>query len=287
MAVIVSTASGKGGVGKTLITASLGITLSRLGKKVLLIDGDMGLRNMDLILGLENDCFYNICDLAEGKCFLEDAVLPVTDHLDFLPASQKESWETVFPAAMDTVMDDIHRLYDFIFIDCPAGMGKGVETAFRLSDRVILLVAPSWSSRRNADRLLPLIGKGKIWKYVLNRFTTKEGSGLSFQEVYDTLDEESFGGVIPYSIMADRLGNRGEIAEFREKSAYGRALYDVLRCLLKDKDIPAARWLSSLRFSDRENEEETESKNDRNKRTERAGLSWHSSSSAYKWRRRR
>ena len=101
MAVIVSTASGKGGVGKTLITASLGITLSRLGKKVLLIDGDMGLRNMDLILGLENDCFYNICDLAEGKCFLEDAVLPVTDHLDFLPASQKESWETVFPAAMD------------------------------------------------------------------------------------------------------------------------------------------------------------------------------------------
>ena len=206
---------------------------------------------MDLILGLENDCFYNICDLAEGKCFLEDAVLPVTDHLDFLPASQKESWETVFPAAMDTVMDDIHRLYDFIFIDCPAGMGKGVETAFRLSDRVILLVAPSWSSRRNADRLLPLIGKGKILKYVLNRFTAKEGSGLSFREVYDTLDEESFGG------------------------------------LLKDKDIPAARWLSSLRLSDRENEEETESKNDRNKRTERAGLSWHSSSSAYKWRRRR
>ena len=272
MAVIVSTASGKGGVGKTLITASLGITLSRLGKKVLLIDGDMGLRNMDLILGLENDCFYNICDLAEGKCFLEDAVLPVTDHLDFLPASQKESWETVFPAAMDTVMDDIHRLYDFIFIDCPAGMGKGVETAFRLSDRVILLVAPSWSSRRNADRLLPLIGKGKIWKYVLNRFTAKDGSGLSFQEVYDTMDEESF---------------RGEIAEFSEKSAYGRALYDVLRCLLKDKDIPAARWLSSLRLSDRENEEETERKNDRNKRTERAGLSWYSSSSAYKWRRRR
>ena len=76
MAVILSTASGKGGVGKTLITASLGITLSRLGKKVLLIDGDMGLRNMDLILGMENDCFYNICDLAEGACFLEDAVLP-------------------------------------------------------------------------------------------------------------------------------------------------------------------------------------------------------------------
>ena len=142
MAVIVSTASGKGGVGKTLITASLGITLSRLGKKVLLIDGDMGLRNMDLILGLENDCFYNICDLAEGKCFLEDAVLPVTDHLDFLPASQKESWETVFPAAMDTVMDDIHRLYDFIFIDCPAGMGKVGERPFGRAPRVWLRGRP-------------------------------------------------------------------------------------------------------------------------------------------------
>lgn len=287
MAVILSTASGKGGVGKTLITASLGITLSRLGKKVLLIDGDMGLRNMDLILGMENDCFYNICDLAEGACFLEDAVLPVTKNLDFLPASQKESWETVFPAAMDTVLDDIHRRYDYIFIDCPAGMGKGIETAFRLSDTILLLVAPSWSSRRNADRLCPLVGKGKSLKYVLNRFTEKEGPALSFQEVYDTLDEESFGGVIPYSVMADTLGNRGEIADFKEKSAYGRALYDVLRSVLKDKDIPLSRWMGTLRLGDRENEE-IEGENDRNKNIEKpSGLSWHSSSSAYKWRRRR
>lgn len=285
MAAILSAASGKGGVGKTLITASLGITLSRRGKKVLLIDGDMGLRNMDLILGLENDCFYNICDLAEGKCFLEDAVLPVMENLDFLPASQKETWETVFPAAMDTVLDDIHRLYDYILIDCPAGMGRGIETAFRLSDKIVLLVAPAWSSRRNADRLLPLIGK-KPYAYLLNRFTGGEGTGLSFHEVYDTVDEESFGGVIPFSFMADRLANRGELIDFDEKSAYGRALSDAARTLFKDKEIPLSRWELFLAAGDRENEEDMERRN-RNQTHEVKGLSWHSGSRAYKWQRRR
>ena len=88
MAEIVSFASGKGGVGKTLLTAALGIFLSRKGKKVLLIDGDMGMRNMDLVLGLENECFYHVMDLAEGRCFAKDVILEVNDHLDFLPAAQ-------------------------------------------------------------------------------------------------------------------------------------------------------------------------------------------------------
>ena len=107
MAEIVSFASGKGGVGKTLLTAALGIFLSRKGKKVLLIDGDMGMRNMDLVLGLENECFYHVMDLAEGRCFAKDVILEVNDHLDFLPAAQNDTWESVFPAAMDTVLEDV------------------------------------------------------------------------------------------------------------------------------------------------------------------------------------
>lgn len=286
MALILSTASGKGGVGKTLVTASLGITLARAGKKVLLIDGDMGLRNMDLIFGLENDCFYNICDLAEGSCFLEDVLLPVTSHLYFLPASQKESWETVFPAAMDMVLDDIRRLFDYILIDCPAGMGKGIDTAFRLSDRVLLLVAPSWSSKRNADRLLSAL-KGKSYTYVLNRFSETAGGGLSFEEVYDTLDSEVFGGVIPYSLKADFLSNHGRITEFKEESAFGRALYDVLRSVLKNKEIPQSRWMSFLRMADQENEEAMKERNDKGVQKNRHCLSWNSGSRAYKWQRRR
>ena len=123
MAEIVSFASGKGGVGKTLLTAALGIFLSRKGKKVLLIDGDMGMRNMDLVLGLENECFYHVMDLAEGRCFAKDVILEVNDHLDFLPAAQNDTWETVFPAAMDTVLEDVEDKYDYILLDCPAGRG--------------------------------------------------------------------------------------------------------------------------------------------------------------------
>lgn len=286
MALILSTASGKGGVGKTLVTASLGITLARAGKKVLLIDGDMGLRNMDLILGLENDCFYNICDLAEGTCFLEDVLLPVTDNLYFLPASQKESWETVFPAAMDMVLDDIRRLFDYILIDCPAGMGKGIDTAFRLSDRVLLLTAPSWSSKRNADRLLSAL-KGKSYTYILNRFSEPAGTGLSFEEIYDTLDPESFGGVIPYSREADFLSNHGRITEFKEKGAYGQALYDVVRSVLKGKEIPMSRWMSFLRKADLENEDAMKERNDTSIERNKNCLSWNSGSRAYKWQRRR
>ena len=91
MTQVLSVISGKGGVGKTLLTAALGIQLSRMGKKVLLIDGDMGLRNLDLILGVENECFYNIWDLAQGKCFIRDAVLSIDENLYFLSASQGET----------------------------------------------------------------------------------------------------------------------------------------------------------------------------------------------------
>lgn len=140
MAAIFSIASGKGGVGKTLITTSFGILLSRQGKKVIMIDGDMGLRNMDLGLGVENECLYNIYDAAQGKCFLEEAIIPVSKNLDFLPASQNDSWDTVFPSAFDTVLEDIQNSYDFILIDCPAGLGKGIELRFLFLIMLFLLL---------------------------------------------------------------------------------------------------------------------------------------------------
>lgn len=286
MASIIATASGKGGVGKTLLTASMGIALARQGKKVLLIDGDMGLRNMDLILGLENDCLYNICDLAEGRCFMEDAILPVMKGLDFLPSSQEESWETVFPAAMDMVLEDIHRRYDYIFIDCPAGMGKGVETAFRMSSRIVVVVAPSWASRRSADHLVTMIGRGKDYAFVLNQFSASHRASLSFDDVYDTLDPELFGGVIPYSIHADRLAHEGELTDFKEKSAFGKSLSYVLRALLEKKEFPLSRWESFLTLGDRENEKETAGKASA-KKAASSGLTWQSGSRSYRWQRRR
>ena len=284
MASIIATASGKGGVGKTLITAAMGIALSRRGKKVLLIDGDMGLRNMDLILGLENDCLYNICDLAEGRCFMEDAILSAGEGLDFLPSSQKESWETVFPAAMDMVLEDIHKKYDYIFIDCPAGMGKGVDTAFHLADKSVVVVAPSWASRRSADHLVTMIDRKKPYAYVLNQFSKKHRASLSFDEVYETLDPELFGGVIPYSMDADRLAHEGELLEYKENGAFGKSIFYVLRTLLQGKEFPLSRWMSFLSLGDKENSKSLESSEEKESPK---GLSWHSGSPSYRWQRRR
>ena len=152
MTQVLSVISGKGGVGKTLLTAALGIQLSRMGKKVLLIDGDMGLRNLDLILGVENECFYNIWDLAQGKCFIRDAILSIDENLYFLSASQGETWEEISSDAINTVLEDIDEIYDFILIDCPAGIGAGIKFAAKISDFAIIVLAPSFGHRSGMQK---------------------------------------------------------------------------------------------------------------------------------------
>lgn len=109
-------------------------------------------------------------DLAEGRCFAKDVILEVNDHLDFLPAAQNDTWETVFPAAMDTVLEDVEDQYDYILHDCPAGRGEGIRFAEHLSDHMFLVVAPSWASKRNAERLMTGPRK-RYMTYVLNQFS--------------------------------------------------------------------------------------------------------------------
>ena len=281
MAQILSFASGKGGVGKTLLCASLGIALARKGKKVLLIDGDMGMRNMDLVLGLENDCFYNIIDLAEGKCFARDVILEADDHLDFLPAAPNGNWDDVIPAAMDTVLEDIEDDYDYIFLDCPAGVGSGIRFAAKVSEKLILVVAPSWASRRNASQLLHWLGKRTEALLLLNQFAENDETKISFDEMMETVDPDYFGGMVPYAEEADRLAHQGMLQDYDDKGAFGQALSLVLRVLLEGKTYPERRWSHLLHLAEKERKEkEPETK-------KASGLSWHSSSAPYRWRRRR
>lgn len=281
MAEIVSFASGKGGVGKTLLTAALGIFLSRKGKKVLLIDGDMGMRNMDLVLGLENECFYHVMDLAEGRCFAKDVILEVNDHLDFLPAAQNDTWETVFPAAMDTVLEDVEDKYDYILLDCPAGRGEGIRFAEHLSDHMFLVVAPSWASKRNAERLMTGPRK-RYMTYVLNQFSLSGDTQISLTDMLETLDEESVSAIIPYTEEADRLAHQGELSDFSEKGALGEALALFWKSYKEEKQIPLPRWKKLLRRAEVENAREKAPV-----KTAPAGLSWYSGSRSYKWQRRR
>lgn len=281
MAHIVSFASGKGGVGKTLLCASLGIALARKGKKVLLIDGDMGMRNMDLVLGLENDCFYNIIDFSEGKCFAKDVILEADDHLDFLPASPNGNWDDVIPAAIDTVLEDVEERYDYIFLDCPAGVGSGIRFAAKVSEKLILVVAPSWASRRTASQLADWVGRKTECTFLLNQFAKHDDTKISFEEMMETVDPDYFCGMVPYAEEADRLAHQGMLTDFEEQGAFGKSLALVLRVFLDGKNFPDTRWIHLLDLAEKERQEK------RPEKQKAKGLSWNSSSSWYRWRRRR
>lgn len=283
MAHILSVASGKGGVGKTLLTSSMGISLSRKGKRVLLIDGDMGMRNMDLALGVENECLYHILDLSEGKCFPKDVILSIDEHLDFIPAAPSGTWEDIIPAALDTVLEDVDSQYDYILLDCPAGVGSGIQYASRVSEKMVLVVAPSWASKRNADQLIHMVGRKIDCTMILNQFSQQDDTQISFSDMVETVDPDYFAGVIPYSAEADRLAHEGELTEFSSKGAFGKAVTSVLAAILEGKNYPYSRWEHLLQEAAREEEasKETLVKEKTN------GLSWHSTSYAYKWRRRR
>ena len=241
MTQVLSVISGKGGVGKTLLTAALGIQLSRMGKKVLLIDGDMGLRNLDLILGVENECFYNIWDLAQGKCFIRDAILSIDENLYFLSASQGETWEEISSDAINTVLEDIDEIYDFILIDCPAGIGAGIKFAAKISDFAIIVLAPSWASKRNAEKMILMMPENVHSYIVLNQFS--EGNDkISFEEMMTCIDEDIFGGVIPFSQIATQLSHYGELQTYRNDCAFADALQCVINVVFKGREYPISRW---------------------------------------------
>lgn len=281
MARILSVVSGKGGVGKTLFTGAFGITLARMGFNVLLIDADMGLRNLDLILGLESECLYTICDLAEGRCFSEDAILPVMDHLDFLAADQGETWDDIIPAAIDTVLEDEADRYDFILLDCPAGIGRGIAYAASVSEQAIAIMAPSWASVRSTGRVMQVMGRKVPVSVILNQFVEHDTVGISFDDAIETVDPDDFGGLIPYSGEAALLSRRGELIHFSPKRSFGQALMLVYKRILNGSDYPLSRWQSLLRMASRENEVHTDREQNSSKSR------WNKVRMSYKWRRRR
>ncbi len=284
MAKIISVLSGKGGVGKTLITGAIGIKLARDGKRVLLIDGDMGLRNLDLIFGIENDCFYNIWDLAQGRCFAGDAVINIDKNIDFLAAAQSETWEDIFPAAIDTVIEDIGHQYDYILLDCPAGLGNGITFAANISELAIIIVAASWASKRSAEKIYSFLPSKLSSFMVLNQFSEHDNTQISFSTMMKTVDEELFGGVIPYSMEADRLGHKGHLQDYEKSGAFGEALTCVINTVLHNREYPMTKWESILHLANKENKLPKEKS--LNSYKDRKDM-WDNRRMAYKWRRRR
>ena len=203
MGEVIVITSGKGGVGKTTTTANVGTGLAMLGKKVVLIDTDIGLRNLDVVLGLENRIVYNLVDVIEQNCKIKQALIKDKRYetLYLLPSAQTRDKDAVNPEQMVALTEELKNEFDYIILDCPAGIEQGLKNAIAGADRAIVVTTPEVSAVRDADRIIGLLEANEIKKteLIVNRLRmdmVKRGDMMSSEQVLDIL-AISLLGVVP------------------------------------------------------------------------------------------
>ena len=252
MGEVIVITSGKGGVGKTTTTANIGIGLSRRGKKVMVIDTDLGLRNLDVVLGLENRIVYNIVDVIEGSCRLKQALIKDKrfPELYLLPSAQTKDKTSVSPEQMKKLIDDIRDDFDFILLDCPAGIEQGFQNAIAGADRAIVVTTPEVSAIRDADRIIGLLETSGIRKneLLINRLRidmVKRGDMMSVEDVTEILAVDLLG-VIPDDEQVVIATNQGEPV-VGEDGLAGSSYMNICRRLLGE-EIPIEDYMKPEGF---------------------------------------
>ena len=203
MSEVIVVTSGKGGVGKTTTTANVGTGLAMLNKKVVLIDTDIGLRNLDLVMGLENRIVYNLVDVVEGNCRAKQAMIKDKrfSNLYLLPSAQTRDKSSVTPEQMKALTDELREEFDYILLDCPAGIEQGFQNAIAGADRALLVTTPEVSAIRDADRIIGLLEAGETRKradLIVNRIRmdmVKKGDMMTMEDVQDILAIDLIGAV--------------------------------------------------------------------------------------------
>ncbi|MBH0332132.1 septum site-determining protein MinD [Brevibacillus brevis] len=230
--------SGKGGVGKTTTSANLGTALALLGQKVCMVDTDIGLRNLDVVMGLENRIIYDLVDVAEGACRLPQALIKDKrfDNLALLPAAQTKDKSAVTPEQMEEIITQLKREYDYVIIDCPAGIEQGFRNAVAGADQAIVVTTPEKAAVRDADRIIGLLEREKIGmpKLVINRVRShmvKNGDMLDVEDILDLLAIDLIG-VVPDDDHIIKSANQGEPAVMNHESRGSIAYRNVARRLL-------------------------------------------------------
>ncbi len=227
---VIVVTSGKGGVGKTTTTANLGTALAMMNKRVVMIDTDIGLRNLDVVMGLENRIVFDIVDVVNANCKLNQALIRDKrfDGLSLLPAAQTKDKTSVTPHQMKNLTNELRKDYDFILVDCPAGIEQGFRNAVAGADDAIVVATPEVSSVRDADRIIGLLEASglKGSRLIINRLRSKMVKRGDMMDIDDILDILSIDllGVVPEDESIVVSTNRGEPAVLESASRAGGGL---------------------------------------------------------------
>ncbi len=240
---VVVITSGKGGVGKTTVTASLGAALALQGKRVAVVDMDIGLRNLDVVMGLENRIIFNVVDVVQGKCKLKQALIKDRriNNLYLIPASQSDEKNVIQPENMKWLCKRLKKEFDFTLLDCPAGIEQGFKNSIEAADDAIVVCMPEISSVRDADRVIGLLYSRSIEpKLVVNRIVPKmveRGDMLSHQDVVDVLSIDLIGLVeSDESVVVST--NTGLPIVMQKESKAGRAFNQIAMRMNGHPDLP-------------------------------------------------
>jgi len=242
MSRIIVITSGKGGVGKTTVTANLGMAIARCGRTVALVDADFGLRNLDLLLGLENRVVYTAIDVLAGQCRLEQALVKDKrqEGVVLLPAAQSRMQESVTPAQMKKLLSLLAQKYEYILVDCPAGIESGFQNAIAAASEALIVTTPEIAAVRDADRVVGLLEAQGIKKIhlIVNRLKpamVQADQMMSVQDVQEILAVPLIG-IIPDDERVIISSNRGEPLVLGEHvSLPGIAMNNIARRLEGEK----------------------------------------------------
>ncbi|MGN0334722.1 MAG: septum site-determining protein MinD [Lachnospiraceae bacterium] len=242
MSEVIVITSGKGGVGKTTTTANVGTGLAKLDKKVVMIDTDIGLRNLDVVMGLENRIVYNLVDVVEKNCRIKQALIKDKRYpnLFLLPSAQTRDKTSVSPEQMVELISELREEFDYILLDCPAGIEQGFKNAIAAADRALIVTTPEVSAIRDADRIIGLLEANDIRKIdlIVNRLRmdmVKRGDMMSIEDVIEILAIDLIGAV-PDDERIVISTNQGEPC-VGDSSLAGQAYLNICKRIMGD-DVP-------------------------------------------------
>ena len=240
---VLTMTSGKGGVGKTTTVANIAVALAMNGQKVVCTDGDIGLRNLDVIMGLENRIVYDIVDIVEGRCRTRQAMIrdKRVPELYLIPAAQTRDKNAVSPSDMIRLCDELREEMDWIIVDSPAGIERGFRNAIAPADKVLIVTNPEMSAVRDADRVIGLLEAEEkaAPSLIINRLNpamVKRGDMLSVDDVYDLLRINVIG-IVPEDENVIVASNKGLPLTMEAKSRAGQAFRNIAR-RINGEEVP-------------------------------------------------